>query len=474
MQNLTIEQWVRRGLGALALLMVINTGANLWNSRQVGSLQDRITSESLPLARLSIDVERQFLNARIGFIYFVTIQKPGSLDKGWAAYRNAQKSLADLQRVAEATLPPDRRKPVEDLAEAQQKYDPVLSQIVGDVERGENRGENFTALLNQWADLGNALVAAAGKVSAQEFALSETLSHETHSAMSGADRGNAGALAMSLVAAILISLWLGRHLKLTLWGVVDRLSGNASEVASASAHLLSASQTMAEAAARQASSIEETSVTSEEINDTASQNAEHTRHASELLASWNGEFEHSRLAMQRMEVSIAGVEVSNHKMDKILRAIEEIAFQTNILALNAAVEAARAGEAGAGFAVVADEVRSLAQRCSVAVSDTAVLLEESRAQTKDGSLRSREVAAAIESVSKQSGQVIALVDEVRSGHERQLTGMARVNGNLSQLKDATRRISESAKETAGIADQTNNEAAELRDGLALLVGGAVS
>ena len=472
MRNLTIEQWVRRGLGALTLLIVISTGMNLWKSREVAALQERITSESLPLARLSIDVERQFLNARIGFIYFVTIQKPGSLDKGWAAYRNAQKSLADLQRVAEATLSEERRKPIGDLAEAQQQYDPVLTQIIGAVERGENHGENFTALLNQWATLGNALVAAAGKVSAEQFATSEELSQETRSAMTETERRNAGAIVVSLAAAILISLWLGRHLKLTLWGVVDRLSGSASEVASASEQLMSASQTMADAASRQATSIEETSATSEEINDAAGRNAEHTRHASELLANWSGEFERSRLAMQRMEVSIVAVEASNHKMDKILRAIEEIAFQTNILALNAAVEAARAGEAGAGFAVVADEVRSLAQRCSQAVSDTAVLLEESRAQTKDGSIRSHEVTAAIAAVSKQSGEVIALVDEVRNGHARQRTGMERVNDNLNQLKEATRRISDSAKETAGIAGRTNDDAAELRDGLASLVGGA--
>lgn len=136
------------------------------------------------------------------------------------------------------------------------------------------------------------------------------------------------------------------------------------------------------------------------------------------------------------------------------------------------VEAARAGEAGAGFAVVADEVRSLAQRCSVAVSDTAVPLEESRSQTKDGSLRSREVTAAIAAVSKQSSEVIALVDEVRSGHERQRTGVERVNDNLNRLKEATRRFSDSAKETAGIAGRTNDDAAELRDGLASLVGSA--
>jgi methyl-accepting chemotaxis protein len=473
MRNLTIDQWVRRGLGALTLLILVNAGLNLWRSRSVVAEQERITSESLPLARLAIDVERQILNARIGFIYFVTIQKPGSLDKGWDAYRNGQRSLDELRQVASKI---DQRgqsqQPIEELSGALKRYDPVLRRIIEVAQRGENHGDNFAALVNEWAGLGNALVASAGKVSALEIAKSEKLSRETHSEQTAVERQNVIAVIVSLAVAILLSVWLGRHLKRTLWQVADRLLGTASQVAAASAQLLSASREMAQTAAEQASSIEQTSATSAQIDDTAHKNADHARHAAEVLASWNGEFEQSRQALERMVTSIAAIDASSQKMGKILHTIEEIAFQTNILALNAAVEAARAGEAGMGFAVVADEVRNLAQRCSQAVSDTAALVEASKSQTKEGTLRSGEVTSAIEAVARDSQRVMALVEEVRLGNEQQLSGLDQVSGNLRQLEEGTRRISSNAEETAGIAGQTNSGAADLRNGLATLVGTA--
>jgi myosin heavy subunit len=451
--------------------MLFNTGLNLWRGRGVVALQERIMAESLPVARLAIDVERQLLNARIGFIYFVTIQKPGSLDKGWDAYRNAKRSLDELRQVASrAEALGESRQAVEQLAEALKQYDPVLRRIIGVVERGENRGEGFAALVSEWARLGSALVASAGKVSALEIADTERNSRATHSAMMAGERQNVASAIVSLAAAILLAVWLGSHLKRTLWQVVDRLLGTASQVASASSQLSSVSRAMAQAAAQQASSIEETSATSAEINDTAHKNADHSRHAAELLASWKGEFEQSRQALERMGTSIAAIDASSQKMGKILHTIEEIAFQTNILALNAAVEAARAGEAGMGFAVVAGEVRNLAQRCSQAVRDTAVLVEESRSQTKEGSLRSGEVTSAIEAVARESQRVIALVEEVRVGNDRQNSGLDQVSGNLHQLEEVTRSISANAEETAGVAEQTSTGAADLRNGLAALVG----
>jgi methyl-accepting chemotaxis protein len=463
---------VRRGLGTLTAIILLSTGLNLWRGRDVAAQQGRITAESLPLARAAVALERQILNARIGFIYYVTVQKPGTLEQGWKAYAEAQQSLAELERIAsQSGAGGAGGQAIAALAEAFRRYDPVLREILGVVEQGRNQGEQFTELRDRWAALGNALVAAAGQVSALEIATTESLSLATHSAMDSAEKQNLAALAVSLAMAVMLSFAMDRYLRKALWRVVDQLVNTADGVSAASARLSSGGRDMAQAAARQAASLEATYGTTEQINTTAHQNADHARRAAQLLASWNEEFTQSRQALDRMGNSIAAIDASSQKMGKILNVIEEIAFQTNILALNAAVEAARAGEAGAGFAVVADEVRCLAQRCSHAVSDTSALVEESRSQTREGRLRSGELTAAVEAVARGSANVIGLVEEVRTGNQQQSEGLEQISSALRELQDVTRKISGHAEQTAGIAAQTDNGAVNLRRGLDLLVGG---
>jgi methyl-accepting chemotaxis protein len=120
-----------------------------------------------------------------------------------------------------------------------------------------------------------------------------------------------------------------------------------------------------------------------------------------------------------MVQSMKEINTSSEKISKIIRVIDEIAFQTNILALNAAVEAARAGEAGMGFAVVADEVRNLAHRSAQAAKDTAALIEESIAKSNEGNNKLQLVADSIQKVTGSATQVKVLVDEVDVGSQEQ-------------------------------------------------------
>ena len=113
------------------------------------------------------------------------------------------------------------------------------------------------------------------------------------------------------------------------------------------------------------------------------------------------------------------IRASSDKTSKIIKVIDEIAFQTNILALNAAVEAARAGEAGAGFAVVADEVRSLAQRSAQAAKDTAPLIEESLAKANAGGAKLEQMNVVMRAITESTAKVRVLVDEVKDGSEEQ-------------------------------------------------------
>ena len=143
------------------------------------------------------------------------------------------------------------------------------------------------------------------------------------------------------------------------------------------------------------------------------------------------------------------IKASSDKVAKIIKVIDEIAFQTNILALNAAVEAARAGEAGMGFAVVADEVRNLAQRCAQAAKDTAALIEESIVKSNDGKTKVDQVAVAIRAITEESAKVKTLVDEVSLGSQEQTRGIEQVAKALTQMEQVTQQSAANCRGECG-------------------------
>jgi methyl-accepting chemotaxis protein/methyl-accepting chemotaxis protein-1 (serine sensor receptor) len=174
-----------------------------------------------------------------------------------------------------------------------------------------------------------------------------------------------------------------------------------------------------------------------------------------------------------MVASMSAIQDSSQKVSKIIKTIDEIAFQTNILALNAAVEAARAGEAGMGFAVVADEVRNLAQRSAQAAKDTAALIEESIVKTQAGATKVEQVSGAIAGITESVEKVKGLVDEVSIASRQQAQGIDQVSQAIAQMEKVTQTTAATAEESAAASEELNAQAEQtmgIIEGLKLLVG----
>ena len=189
-------------------------------------------------------------------------------------------------------------------------------------------------------------------------------------------------------------------------------------------------------------------------------NAENTHQAAGMMADAEKQVHGANAALSAMVASMSAIKESSDKVSKIIKTIDEIAFQTNILALNAAVEAARAGEAGMGFAVVADEVRTLAQRSAQAAKDTAVLIEESIAKANDGNQKVSLVTSAIAQITESSVKAKGLVDEVSVASRQQSQGIEQVSQAIAQMEKVTQTNAASAEESAAVSQELSAQAEE--------------
>jgi methyl-accepting chemotaxis protein/methyl-accepting chemotaxis protein-1 (serine sensor receptor) len=295
-------------------------------------------------------------------------------------------------------------------------------------------------------------------------------------ARSLADRSRflSGAMAGIAVAlGSLLSFIVVRQADKLLRRAVVELSESAEQVASAAGQVGSASTSLAQGASQQAASLEETSASTEEISSMARRNNEHSESASALANRWQQEFEHTNAALRSVVEAMAGINDSSEKVGKIIKVIDEIAFQTNILALNAAVEAARAGDAGMGFAVVADEVRNLAQRSAQAARETAELIEESMLKSRDGRAKVDQVAAQMGTMGAQTSEMKTLVDEVSQASREQSTGLSQISEAVVKMEQVTQTTAATAEENAAAAEELTAQSESVREivgRLKLMVG----
>jgi methyl-accepting chemotaxis protein len=463
-------------VGGLALTGMLVAASGFWYLRSLGeelTLVADKTAVKIDLVNATRARVWEMIAAVRGTFVFGSLRNPASLEASARQLEEAHKRIVDqIGQIQPLVVADESRRDLEQLEAGLADFEKVSAEEISLCRQGKfdriadlmPKAQAFTQvaeasleqLKNRQRQFLKDSQARAESLKSQSLLVSITMS-------------------CVLLAICLVAIFVVRGINRTLVRAVTELSEGAEQVASAASQVSASSQSLAQGSSEQAASLEETSASSEEINSMARKNTENSRSAAELVTGSQQKFVETNRSLEQTVEAMGEINAQSGKISKIIKTIDEIAFQTNILALNAAVEAARAGEAGMGFAVVADEVRNLAQRCAQAAKDTSALIEESITKSNDGKVKVDQVAAAIKGITEDAGQIRTLVDEVNLGSQEQARGIEQIGKAISQMEEVTQKTAASAEESASAAEELNAQSETLKDivgRLSAMVGGA--
>ncbi|MGE3491937.1 MAG: methyl-accepting chemotaxis protein, partial [Vicinamibacterales bacterium] len=477
MRNWTIGKRLVLGFGAVVSIVTILGAYSASQLRVIKVASDRVVLDSLPGTALSGRILAHVKNNLSLTLEHLTSDAAADMATIEAEVARTRELITEELAAYEKTITrPDDRALFDKVKPAREKFVAAFGQTISASKAGR-KDEAFQHFRAEVKPAYQALEAAVTAVSDWNVEAGEAAGKTVADAVSSTMTGVLTGVGVAMLMAVGVGLIIIRSTGAVLRSAVNSLREGAEQVASASGQVATASQSLSQGATEQAASLEETSASMEEMASMTRQNAENSRQAAALMLSVDAKVRESNQSLDEMVASMTAINESSDKISRIIKTIDEIAFQTNILALNAAVEAARAGEAGMGFAVVADEVRSLAQRSAQAAKDTAGLIEESIARSSEGATRVQQVASSIRGITDAVTEVKGLVDAVSTASVQQSQGIDQVSQAVAQMEKVTQTNAATAEESAAASEELNAQAGQSMDvveQLDALVGGAAA
>jgi methyl-accepting chemotaxis protein len=471
MTNLTIAKRIVIGFTVVICITLALGGEMYFNLGKIGS----ITTKSNKLTKNSMAgiglIEHIGTNVRD--IYSLTLKHRLTQDADLAS-----QTLAAIRGKLEElnTFTEDYEKTVKD------KHDLELLQVIKD-DRSPYAAASVNVLTSDPADLKTTMAVVDKQlspayekyISAINAAIEAQKSHAEESGvkvMESVDGGRFAivvGLAVAVLMAVAVSFLIVRGVSKTMCQVAEQLHFTSNHVGDVVGELNASNHQLSDDTSKQAASLEETAASLEEMSAMTKRNHENAREANKLAKQARTAAEKGTSEMQKMNAAMEETKAAGDDVAKIIKTIDEIAFQTNILALNAAVEAARAGEAGLGFAVVADEVRSLAQRSAKAAKETADKIEgaiQKNAQSVEISSKVGDVFQEIVSNVRKVDELAAKVSE--ASHE-QSQGISEINTAVAEIERVTHTNSASAEKGSLAVKNLSLQADSMRASVAQLL-----
>lgn len=460
-------------------------GAFARNSRsfflgQVTGMQDNIRERVLKIGLVN-DVIDLGNNARVNNFKSQALGEPPLMEAAIGLIDDMDEPFAQLEAIIHTA---EGKANLKKTKEAALAYRAAMSDYLSGFTELQQLNDQRTLV-------GSNALGGAQNLAAKGMEETLGIAEESHSNLSTASGIMVTGLIIAAALGVVLALFITRSITGPLNLAISSLASGSSETSSAAGQVSSASQSLAEGASEQAASLEETSSSMEEMTSMVSRNAEvakrtneHAVQAAEAATDGvrsMGELRERADAVsvsaKEMEEAMQAIKASSDSISKIIKTIDEIAFQTNILALNAAVEAARAGEAGAGFAVVADEVRSLARRAAEAAQETASMIEDSMERSDRGVRvnetvgrnlaevlqKAEQVENGLKSISATVSEVTGSMEELEASVREQQDGIGQINTAISQVNEVTQGNAASAEEAASAAEEMNAQSVNLLD-----------
>jgi methyl-accepting chemotaxis protein len=268
--------------------------------------------------------------------------------------------------------------------------------------------------------------------------------------------------AIGIAIGIYFAWIITRSVNHGITAVAGRLAAESDKAIASAGQVAEASQSMAGGAAQQASALEETSSSLHEMASMTTRNSENAQNAKSLANHARATADAGAADMEQMKSAMGAIKGSSLEISKIIKTIDEIAFQTNILALNAAVEAARAGEAGLGFAVVAEEVRNLAQRSAQAAKETAEKISASTDKSDQGVRISEKMAGNLAAIVEKTRQLDERIGEIAQSSHEQSEGINQINAAVANMDKITQANAALSQQSAAASEEFKSQAAQVR------------